>query len=93
MAVGEGWGILSGGRIQFAVHHEIALCPSGGGTWQQFHSISLVSSWGRPGRFASSPSNRGDPLTSCCTMAWRKAVDGPVLIVCGLLILQLPDVA
>ena len=68
IAVGEGWGILSGGRIQFAVDHEIELCP-GGGTWQQCHSFNLVCSWGRPGRCASSPSNRGGRSSpSCCTM-------------------------
>ena len=99
-AVGEGWGILSVGRIQLAFDLETA-----GGKKSPVFKKHLVP--------VAALGNNFIPFVECGlgvgqgdvrllhqkevadphppAVRWRKAEDGPVLIVCGLLILQLPD--
>ena len=100
--VGHGRGILSVGRIQLAFYLEIA----GGKNHQCLRLKQLVPvaalgnnliSFVKCGPGVGQRDVRllhqtevADPHPPA--VRWRKAEDGPVLIVCGLLIPQLPDV-
>ena len=101
IAVGEGWGILSVGRVQL----EFNLGRAGGKKSPVFkkHLVPVAALGNNFIPFVKCGPGVGqgdvrllhqtevaDPHPPA--VRWRKAEDGPVLIVCGLLILQLPDV-
>ena len=98
IAVGEGWGFLSVGRVQL----EFNLGRAGGknhqclrrnlSRWRHLATISflLLSVVLGSAREMCVFSIR--QRWQILTLLQSEAEDGPVLIVCGLLILQLPDV-
>ena len=101
IAVGEEWGILSVGRVQL----EFNLGRVGGKKSPVFkkHLVPVAALGNNFIPFVKCGPGVGqgdvrllhqtevaDPHPPA--VRWCKAVDGPVLIVCGLLILQLPDV-
>ena len=86
IALGEGFGILSVGRIQLAFYLEKA-----GGKKSPVFKKHLVPVEVGQGDVRLLHQTEVEDLHPPA-VRWCKAEDGPVLIVCGLFILQLPDV-